>query len=90
MKRFTVTAKVKFQVDDTNEFTAKRQATAAILKYILNDPAHADYNEEYPTLPQPYFLAGDTEIQDEDGKVLIEFFVDTEDEEDTKEDSAKN
>ena len=82
MKRFTVTAKVKFQVDDTNEFTAKRQATAAILKYILNDPTHADYNAEYPTLPQPYFLPGDAQIEDEDGKVLIEFFVDTEDEED--------
>lgn len=78
MKRFKVTARVEFVVEDTNEFNARRQATASILKYILNDPNHADYNAEYPTLPLPHFVAGEVEIRDEDGKVLLKFLSDDE------------
>lgn len=82
MKKYTVTAKVKFDIEDLNEFVAQRQATALVLKYILNTP-DANYDDEYPSLTQPYFAAGDIQIQDEDGKVLVKFAVESEEDEES-------
>lgn len=69
MKKFIATAKIEFEIEDENEFVAERQATACVLKYILNQPLD-HYDDEYPYLAKPGFVVGSVEISDEQGKVL--------------------
>jgi len=73
MEKFTVVAQVRFEIEDLDEFVAQRQATACVLKYILNDPIADEYKAEYPVLPTPEFIAGEVSILDKDGKVVAGF-----------------
>ena len=73
MEKFTVIAQVRFEIEDQDEFVAQRQATACVLKYILNDPNASNYDAEYPVLPTPEFIAGEVSILDQSGKVVAGF-----------------
>jgi hypothetical protein len=85
MEKFTVVAQVRFEIEDLDEFVAQRQATACVLKYILNDPIADEYSAEYPVLATPYFIAGEVSILDKDGKVVAGF-----DPNDKSEDESEN
>ena len=85
MEKFTVVAQVRFEIEDLDEFVAQRQATACVLKYILNDPIADEYSAEYPVLATPYFIADEVSILDKDGKVVAGFNPNDKSEDESKE-----
>jgi hypothetical protein len=67
MEKFTVVAKMRFEIEDVDLAHAYRQALASIAVAQGKSNPNPD---EYPYLNAPYVIAGDFEILDEDGKVV--------------------
>jgi hypothetical protein len=85
VKKFTVVAQVRFDIYDEDEFLATRQARYNILN-LVGDTNAKDYQSEYPNLEQPYVLADDFRILDEEGKVVLDSLVLDEEEDEPKAD----
>jgi hypothetical protein len=67
MEKFTVVAKVRFEIEDVDLAHANRQAMASIALMLGKGNPLSD---EYPVLNAPYAVGGDFEIRDAEGKVV--------------------
>ena len=77
MEKFTIVAKVRFEIEDVDLAQANRQAMASIALMLGKGNPLQD---EYPVLNAPYVVAGDFEILDAEGKVVQTSSIDQDEE----------